>query len=307
MSTIQDVAKYADVSIATVSRVLNNPEKVSEETRERVMEAVNKLNYFPNEKAKSLSSKNQNLSIGVIIPDITTFYFGELYKGISRTALRHKTHVLLHDLDNEGPQQQQILDTMVFLKQYRVDGIILASRFITEEYGDVIKRLKIPVVLVLGDHANAKIPAFKVDDIRASFEAVAYLVARGHKRIAMISASPDNMIVGQPRLAGYKNAIDYYQLPFLDQQVAYGNMRYDDGYSAMKELLSSREITKITAVFAATDEMAIGAMRCINDCGLKVPDDISVIGYDNLAVSNMAVPKINHGFATFLRISVPKL
>ncbi|MEK3889240.1 LacI family DNA-binding transcriptional regulator [Bacillus sp. FSL K6-3431] len=294
MVKIQDVAKDSGCSISTVSRVLNNPDMVNSETRERVLKSVRKLGYYPNEKARSLSSKKQNVSLGLLIPDITTFYFGELYRGISRTAKNANIDLILRDLDHEGPLQERILDGMVSLKKHGVSGIIISSRMMTEEYEEVINRLRIPVVLALSEHKESKFSSFKTDDIKASFDAISYLVSRGHKNIGMITSSPgEDKLVGEPRFSGFKNAMDFYNLTFNRNQIAYGdNIRYEGGYNAMKQLLETRNDTNISAVFAATDEMAIGAMRCVHDKKLRVPEDISIIGFDNLSISNMVTPKL---------------
>nr|WP_285865921.1 LacI family DNA-binding transcriptional regulator [Lederbergia lenta] len=306
MVKIQDVAKDSGCSISTVSRVLNNPDIVNPETRERVLNSVRKLGYYPNEKAKSLSSKKQSLSLGLLIPDITTFYFGELYRGISRTAKNANIDLLLRDLDHEGPLQERILDGMISLKKLGVSGIIISSRLMTEEYEEVINRLRIPVVLVLSEHIKSKFSSFKTDDIKASFDAISYLVSRGHKNIGMITSSPsEDKLVGEPRFRGFKNAIDFYNLTFNPGQIAYGdNIRYEGGYHAMEQLLENRSETNISAVFAATDEMAIGAMRCIYDNNLRVPNDISIIGFDNLSISNMVTPKLTTVSQSFEEIGV---
>jgi len=292
VSKIKEVAKQAGVSIATVSRALNDSDLVSEETRKLVLDVAKQLNYSPNVKAKPTPPKNQELTIGVIVPDIATFYFGELYKGISKVSHENKVNVLLHELYYHDTEKEGIAGALQVMQKSGVDGIILASRYISEEYNEVLRRIKVPIVLALGDHEKSKLPSFRIDDIRASFDAVAYLASRGHRRIGMISAPLHNVASGAWRLEGFKSAASYYGLGITAEHIAYGDMRYEGGYAAMKELLSSRASTGITAVFAATDEMAVGAMRCIYDAGLHVPRDISVVGYDNLAISNMTTPKL---------------
>ncbi|WP_238456144.1 LacI family DNA-binding transcriptional regulator [Lederbergia galactosidilytica] len=303
---IQDVAKDSGCSISTVSRVLNNPDLVTPDTRERVLKSIEKLGYYPNEKAKSLSSKKQNVSLGLLIPDITTFYFGELYRGISRTAKNSGIDLILRDLDDEGPLQEQILDGMVSLKKHGVSGIIISSRVMTEEYDEVLNRLRIPIVLALSEHKKLKFSSFKTDDIKASFDAISYLVSRGHKHIGMVTSSPtEDKLVGEPRYQGFKNAIDFYRLPFKAKHVAVGNnFRYEGGYSAMTQLLETRETFPFSAVFCATDEMAFGAMRSLHDHNLKVPDDVSIIGFDNLSISNMITPKLTTVSQSFEKIGV---
>ncbi|WP_052410366.1 LacI family DNA-binding transcriptional regulator [Paenibacillus durus] len=294
MATIQDIADYVGISIATVSRALNKPALVNAETRERVMQAAKKLNYFDTAKFKQTNVKNTKISLGVIIPYITSFFFGELFSGISRVAQENNIDLILYELKSGKMNEEGLSEAFSFVQQHLVDGIILTSFHMPADYDKLVDTLQIPVVLLLDSHESAKLPAYKVDDIRASFDAVAYLVSRGHRRIGMISAmlTQQHDRGEQLRLKGYKQAVDFYGLPFSESYVAYGDMRFDDGYRAMKELLAEREQTGLTAVFAASDEMAIGAMRCIYDAGLRVPEDISVMGFDNLSVSGITTPKL---------------
>ncbi|AJY73948.1 LacI family DNA-binding transcriptional regulator [Paenibacillus beijingensis] len=292
MATINDIAKYAGISIATVSRALNKPELVNAETRERVMYAARKLNYFKNETLKILNVKSNKLSIGVIFPYITAYYFSELYSGISKAAKLHDIDLVLYELRSENMSKEGLEDALSFARRHLVDGIMLAG-YVPSVYDEIFESLDIPVVLLLGTHESAKMSAYKVDDIRAAFDAISFLVSRGHRNIGMISlplTDPANDIVS--RFMGYKQGLDFYKLPFSEEMVAYGKLGFDDGYSAMKQLLAAREKTGITAVFTAADEVAIGAMRCIQDAGLRVPQDISVIGFGNLSIANISSPKL---------------
>lgn len=307
MSKIQEVARLAGVSIATVSRALNDSELVSPDTRKLVFEAAKKLNYNSHTKPKQTKPKEGELSIGIIIPDLATFYFGELYQGMGKVAHENKVNVLLNDLYHQDTEKSGIIGAINFMQKKGVDGIILASRFLSEQFDEDLHNVKVPMVLVLGDHEKAEMPSFRIDDIRASFDAAAYLVSRGHRSIGMISAPLANKVAGERRLTGFKRAMENYNLPFTDKHIAYGDMRYEGGYEAMKELLHNRGDTGITAVFAATDEMAIGAMRCMYDAGLHVPGDISVVGYDNLSISNMTTPKLTTISQPFAEIGMESM
>ncbi|UOF88689.1 LacI family transcriptional regulator [Fodinisporobacter ferrooxydans] len=285
---IKRVAQEANVSISTVSRVLNSPELVSPEKRQRVLQVIQELNYQASELARGLSSKKTQ-TIGVIIPRVTSFFFNELYRGIDVAVKEFGMNILLYDCDSN---LERTTHGFTFLVRRQVEGIIYASQFITEELYTFISRLGVPVILALTESFNRKLTAFKVDEVRAAFDAVSYLIARGHHRIAMISGPLDNFVAGKTRYEGYRMALNQHNLPFLDDCVAFGGYRYEDGHRAMRELLEKRNDTQFTALFAASDEMAIGAMRCAFDHGLSVPQDISIIGFDNLSIANMVTPKL---------------
>ncbi|MHB1684313.1 MAG: LacI family DNA-binding transcriptional regulator [Bacilli bacterium] len=286
--TIRTVAEHAGVSIPTVSRVLNSPELVNPKTRTRVLEAVKLLDYYPNGHARGLRL-NRPTNIGVLVPKLDDLFFSRLYRGIYDAALELGMAVILHDAQAD---QNRISDGFTILKRQHSDGIIFCSEPQPQNYATVIARIGIPVVLTLTESGQSDLPAFKVDDERASFDAVAHLAERGHRSIGMIAGPLADPVAGAARFRGYQLALRHYDLPVSDERVAYGNFRYEHGYSAMAELLAHRAATDITAVFAASDEMAIGAMRCIHDNGLRVPDDISIIGFDDIVVANMVTPKL---------------
>jgi len=286
--TIRDVAQMAGVSVSTVSRVMNNPELVNGETKDKVTTAMNLLHFHPSAIARGLSYQSTK-SIGFIIPRVTDFWFSELYRGIDTAAVQHGMRVLLYDTERSVGRT---VDGFNFLKEQRVDGLIFSSGYIVDEFQMALARLDLPVALVLTESHKSSIPAFKVDDMKASFDAVAYLVARGHQSIAMIAGPVDDLIAGLPRIQGYRTALQHFQLPFQDDLLCHGDFRFEHGYAAMHELLERQTRTPFSAVFAASDEMALGAMRCLQEHGLRVPDDISIIGYDNLKIAHMVTPSL---------------
>jgi LacI family transcriptional regulator len=286
--TIRTVAKRAGVSPATVSRVLNAPERVGEETRRKVQRAIAELDFHPNAIARGLSVQRMN-TIGLLVPGLNGLFFNELYQGIEEAAWEHGMKVLLFDAQQE---HHRALDGFTFLKQHQVGGIIFTSSSISDDYQAMIDRLGIPVVLALTHSRSQPLSAFRTDDVKAAFDATTYLIVRGHKRIAMISGPLDNDVAGATRLQGYRQALEHYGLGFDDNWVDYGNFRFRDGYTAMERLLDRLPKGSISAVFAASDEMALGAIRCLVTKGLRVPDDVSVIGFDNLQVAQMVTPSL---------------
>lgn len=287
--TIRDVARQAGVSPATVSRVLNRPELVDEQTRERVRQAMAELDFHPSAIARGLSVRRTD-TIGLIVPGITDLFFNELYAGIEQAAARHGRKVLMYNTENNA---HRVLDAFSFLKQHEVDGILYTSALVDEDFDPLLSRIGIPVVLALTEStAKTPLPAFKVDERRAVFDAIAYLVARGHRRIGFLGARLPNEITGQQRYEGYLQAVRYFGLETGDTFVEYGNYRMESGYQAMRRLLERQSELRLTAVAAVSDEMAMGAIRCLADHGLRVPDDISVMGFDDLRVTAMITPRL---------------
>lgn len=280
------MAERAKVSVATVSRVLNKPDLVDPETKSKVRSAMQQLDFQPNAMARGLSAVKTN-TIGVLVPNIRDFFFSELYAGIDREASAQGLKVLLSE---EKSSPNLGVEGFTFLKQHQVDGIIFSSELVDEDYDAVLERIGVPVVLVLTEsNGRIKLPAYKTDEVRAVFDLVAYLVSRGHKRIGLIGASED-VFASNLRIEGYCQALSYYGLEYDERLLATGDFRFESGYTAMQSFLANREQCPLTAVCAISDEMAIGAMRCLYDNGLNVPDDMSVVGFDNLRMSKMVMP-----------------
>jgi LacI family transcriptional regulator len=297
--TIRDVAKHAGVSAATVSRVLNKPDMVDPETKARVRQAMETLNFQPNAIARGLSSQRMD-TIGVVVPGINDLFFDELYRGIERETRHNNMKVLLFDTQHDRHRAQE---GFVFLKQHQVGGIIFTSRLVDENYDPVISRLGIPIVLALTEATGkTPLPAYKVDDVKAVFDAVSYLVSRGHRRIGMISGELLGDRTSELRLQGFKAGLSHYGIPYREGIVEAGDYRFEGGYTAMRKLLERQEENRLTAIFAASDEMAIGAMRCLYDNGLRVPDDISVVGFDDLSVARMVMPSLTTVAQPFVTI-----
>lgn len=297
--TIREVASRAGVSAATVSRVLNKPELVEADTKERVRQAMQTLDFQPSAMARGLSMQRTN-TIGLVVPGITDFFFSEVYAGIERASRERGMKVLLYDAQHD---RHRALEAFTFLKRHGVDGIIFTSKLVTDDYDPVLMRLGIPVVLVL-TQAEGKTPlaAFKVDEVKAEFDAISHLVTRGHRRIGMLAADEADEVTGLQRYKGYRQAVAHYGLPFDDAFVEYGNYRFMDGYTAMQRLLGRQDRNQLTAVVAVSDEMAVGAMRCLYDNGLRVPDDLSIIGFDDLRLASMVTPRLTTIGQPFLEI-----
>lgn len=286
--TIHTVAELAGVSAPTVSRVLNNPDRVRLETRDRVLQAVRALNYFPNENARRMKSTAPH-SLGVIVPQIRDFFFSDVYKGMHEAATAAGVQLVLHDAQQDA---EVLIQGFKTLQERGCSGIVLTSEPITETLETIILRVGIPVVLVLTQSPDSQIPAFMVDEVRAAFDATSHLISRGHRRIGLISCPLQDPGAGKNRYDGYVSAMRHYGLEIPPDGVVFEQYRFDEGYAGMEKLLSGRSSRQLTAVFATTDEMAIGAMRCLHDHHLRVPEDISIVGFDDLAIAKMVTPTL---------------
>ncbi len=296
---IKTVAKRAGVSPATVSRVLNSPELVGEDTKARVLSAMEELSYQPSDIARALSSKKTH-TIGVIVPGISNQFFVDLHKGIHATASENGIDVLLYDAQRPTGN---VMDGFYSLRKRQIDGIIFSSAYLTEEYDLVISRIGIPVVLVLTESARSRLTAFKVDDIRACFDATSYLVSRGHRNIAMISGPFSDRVAGQSRYHGYCLGLKHHDILVRQELVVEAEyFRFQNGYDAMNQLLARPNAPPFTAVFAASDELALGAMRALYETGIRVPEDVSVMGFDDVSIAGMVTPKLTTVAQPFYQI-----
>ncbi|NIK70361.1 substrate-binding domain-containing protein [Paenibacillus sp. BK720] len=284
--TIRDVAREANVSIATVSRVLNGLTGYSDKTKQKVIKTIEDMGYHPNAIARYLNNRRTQ-TIGVMFPAVTNEFASAVLQGIEEFALERGYSVLVCNTEVDGNRTMKYLQV---LRERQIDGIIFASEVLKNEYKQMLDTMRVPLVLVSSENEDAKVPFVKVDDRQASYDAVRYLIGKGHKDIAMIAGTAEDPIAGVPRLQGYKDALYDKGIPFRSSRVAYGDFHYDSGHAAMETLLAQDR--GITAVFAASDEMAVGAMNAALRQGIRVPEDLSVMGYDNIRLSRMIYPAL---------------
>ncbi len=284
--TISDVAKQSGVSTATVSRIINGQSGYTAKTRQKVLEIIQEMGYKPNAIARGLVNKRTN-TIGVLLPSLSSRLSSALLKGIENSAHQLDYSVIICDTESDGKRTIEYLDV---LSEKQIDGIIITSEWLKDVYEETIAKMKIPVVLVLTTSSHLQIPYIKVDDYQASYQATEYLIGKGHKEIGMISGSKTDKLAGLPRIEGYKQALTDNSLTISENRITYGDFAYRSGMRCMEELL--KKAPEITAVFAASDEMAVGALSCAYKKGVKVPDDLSIIGYDDTQEAEMAIPPL---------------
>lgn len=284
--TIKDVAKRSGVSVATVSRILNGLEGYTEETKNRVLAVVEELGYQRNAIARGLVTKSTN-TIGVLMPSILTLVYAEIIKAIEDVAHKNNYSVFLC---NTGINGGRTLDYIRVLGERQVDGIIVASLTPKDEYYKAIMDLNKPTMLVSTMSYKYQIPYVKVDDKQAAYAATQYLIEKGHKKIAMIAGIEEDPIAGLPRINGYIEALKDYGIVVEEGLIKYGDFSYNSGKRAMEDLLEEKK--DFTAVFAASDDMAVGALSSAYKKGIRVPEDMSIIGYDNTQIAEMSIPAL---------------
>ncbi len=284
--TIRDVSKKANVSIATVSRVLNNLPGYSEDTKKKVIKAISELGYQPNQIARGLINKRTH-TLGVLLPTVSSLFSSLLLAGIEKAAQSSEYSVFVCNTDKNG---SRTMKTLQVLAEKQVDGILFASEQMNEEYYGFIQAAGIPTVLVATYSYRYPLPYVKVDDRQAAYLAVQHLLQRGHRQIAMISGTKSDPIAGVPRIEGYKQALSDYGADFSEDQLVYGDFHFASGYAAMERLIAGK--SRVTAVFAASDEMAAGALSAAYRHNIKVPDQLSIIGYDNTPLAEMTAPPL---------------
>jgi LacI family transcriptional regulator len=292
---IKDIAAKANVSTATVSYVLNGTRNVKLKTRERVLRVIEEMNYKPNNAAQSLKRKRTN-TIGVIAEDVTVFNVPEIIDGINDCADRMDLHILLTNLrlDKRIGRQFEHVDSY---RQYadnavsellskQVEGIVYIGVHPRDLTGFIDTCGK-PIVYTYCYTQNEI--SIQYDDEQASYEAMAYLVSQGHRRIGIISGAMDS-IPSRRRLNGYYRVVTEHELPFDPQLIKLGNWEAESGFRLTLELLDLEE--RPTAILAMNDVMAVGVMRAAADRGLRIPDDLSVMGFDNREFSDYLIPRI---------------
>lgn len=283
--TINDIATLAGVSKATVSRVINNSKPVSSQIRERVLKVTNDTGFQPSQLARSLSNKETKL-IGVILPDFSNPIFAKIIEGIEEEAIKNRYNILLCSSRMHPDTEVNYLDVLIDKK---VDALIYNGFTITDEIRSKLVKFNVPVVMIGIDDKKLEFPLVAIDNFSAAYDATIHLIKQGHNKISMIHGPKDDPFSGKLRLDGFLNAMNDNNLDELF--LIEGRYKVNSGFSAMNSILDKKQDT--TAVFCANDEMAIGAIKAVIDRGLKVPEDISIMGFDNIEMSGIYSPSLS--------------
>ncbi|MCZ8536320.1 catabolite control protein A [Paenisporosarcina quisquiliarum] len=284
--TIYDVAREANVSMATVSRVVNGNPNVKPATRKKVLDVIERLEYRPNAVARGLASK-KTTTVGVIIPDISNIFYAELARGIEDIATMYRYNIILSNSDQREDKELQLLETM-FGKQ--VDGIVFMSEHVSTELLNMMERSPVPIVLAGTIDPSGKMPSVNIDYHQAAYEAVNRLLQNSHKRIAYVSGSLSSTINRAFKFTGYEKALGDAGLQMNEDLVVESEATYDAGYEAFSKLKSLQDAP--TAFFAGNDELAIGLIHGAQDSGFHVPEDVEVISFENSKLARMVRPEL---------------
>jgi len=280
--TIYTVAEQAGVSIATVSRVLNNSPKLTEETKAKVLKAMKALEYQPSASARCLA-RNVTETIALVSPDISGPFFSELIRGIETEACRHHYHLLIYGV-HSGRDDDQLLP---FLST-KVDGMILGS-YCDEAYIRNLHQQRVPFILLIREVEGIAADSIHPDSFDGAYQAVTHLIQHGYRQVAFISG-PVNSKHSNARFDGYRQALHDHNWLWDPNQVVHGDYTEPSGRRVMEELLSLAKPPR--AVFAANDQMAVGALDAVHNRGLRVPDDVAIVGFDDIPAAAYVHPSL---------------
>jgi LacI family transcriptional regulator len=285
MATIYDVSKLAGVSLATVSRVINNSDTVRPKTRQKVLSAIAELGYRPNSSAQSLASKYSN-SVGVLIPELYGPFFGTLLSSIESGLSRAGKRVIVTAGHSDETRERESIE---FLLSSSCDALILHVYSISDELLDELNSGPIPIVLLNNHFPQLTEKCIWLDNEHGGYVATKSLLERGHVELAYISG-PSWKVDSFKRLAGHKRALAEHGLEYDEKLTMEGDYEVDSGRRAMQQLLGNG--IRFTGLVCANDEMAAGAMDIAREQGIVVPDDLSVVGYDDVAFTSLLHPKL---------------
>lgn len=293
--TIKDVAKKCGVGVSTVSRAINNHPDINPATKQMIMDVIQRSGYIPNNSARNLKRADAK-SIAVLIKGITNPFFSKMVKIIEEETQKKRYSMELRHVES---YEDEVDIALELVKEKRLRGIIFLGGYFSHSE-EKLEKLGVPFVFgTVGappeNISRASYSDVAVDDFKESKKMTDYLIELGHKDIAIIAAEPGDLSIGKLRLAGYSEALRKKGIPVKDElirKVTDNSDTYsmENGYQATKQLIESGE--RFTAIYAIADSLAIGAIRALQDAGLRVPEDISVAGYDGIELGDYIMPRL---------------
>lgn len=289
--TSKDVAQKVGVSRTTVSLVLNNVQgiQISPETRQKVINAAKELGYVPDAMAQALASRRAK-AIGLVLTRTqhhiaTDAFLPKIISGLLTTAKKHNVRILIDWVETEHQESAYF----ELARAKRIDGMILSTPRLDDKALKSLETVDIPTVM-MGSIAGSNLPFVDVDNAKAAEKATSYLISLGHREIACISNAPPEYTAAPERVAGFKNALLKNDLPINENLICYADFDPESGYECMKALLKRSK--KFTAVFVASDNVAIGAKAALREKGMHIPDDMSLIGFDDIPWAKYSDPPL---------------
>lgn len=286
---ITDIAKEAGVSISTVSRVMNGTKPVSPELRERVYKVIEEKNYSPDVLAQSLITKKTNI-VGVIVPDISNAVFGALTKGINDLCSKKGYTIMVCE---SGGKLETELKLLGILEDRHIDGVLFCGVDVNRKLLDEMCAKNYPIVLMTQEAAvdEPKIDTVVHDNVQIMYDSVKFLHMNGHERIAYLGGPGYDVSNGRKRLKGYKKAMKELGLEILDAYIQEVDFSFDGGYEGAKILYEETSVLP-TAIAAGSDQLALGCAHFLNSHGIRIPEDMSVIGIDDLEYATYFQPAL---------------
>lgn len=284
-ATMKDIAKRTGLGLATISSYLNGG-NVREKNRVKIEEAIRELHFEVNEVARGLKT-NRTKTIGIILPELNNIFFAEIITGAEDILRSHGYATMICDCRSDAEREREAVD---FLYHRRVDGLIVMPTGASDSVFQKFIRAGKPIVMIDRKMKGISCDCILVDNQGAAEDAVNRLIRSGHKKIGMI-AGPDDVYTARERQRGYQKAIQNNKIISNDSLIARGNYTIAGGAAAMRKLREANP--DMTAVFISNYEMMVGAMMEINDLNIRVPDELSVIGFDNVDFAKASVPKLS--------------
>ncbi|AYV36349.1 HTH-type transcriptional regulator GalR [Aeromonas veronii] len=285
MATIKDVAILSGVSVATVSRVINNSPKASQASRDAVFKAMHELNYHPNANARALAHQN-NETLGLIVADVSDPFFGTMVKAVEQVAQATGNFLLIGNGYHDAAKEKHVIEQLI---GHRCSGLVVHAKMLPDE--ELIQMMSyVPGMVII----NRIVPGFEsrcvaLDDRYGSWLATRHLIQEGHKKIGFL-CSNHQISDSQDRLQGYLDALQEHNIPVDERLISRGSPDELGGEAAMTELLSRGQ--QMTAVVCYNDSMAAGALSVLSDNGIEVPQELSLVGFDDVLISRYLRPRL---------------
>jgi len=285
-TSIKDVAKEAGVSIATVSRVLNDIDVVNEDTKKKVLDAIKKLGYRPNIVARSLKTQKTK-TIGILLPDISNQFYPEIVRGAEDVSNIYDYNIILCNSDWDIEKEKEYLRV---LKEKMVDGVIYMSSSLNEEIMDLINELDLKTILVETRYKDGALPSVTIDNVKGCVDSTNFLISKGLKNIAFIGTEKDSKNAWSDRYDGYESAMKDAKLDIDSDLVYLDTIKIKTGYEGATNFIKSGK--KFDGIVCASDDIAMGAINALRDNGIEVPKDVSVVGFNDNFAASIFYPKI---------------